>query len=117
MFEKAYRKVDNLTFGLAIEALKSGFCISRKGWHKEGMFVCKQIPSEIPSDIVPKIQSLPNTAKEILLASQTPMGVKYRNQLLIISNKIADSWNPSSTDIFAEDWYIVNQIVKKLCQI
>jgi hypothetical protein len=37
-FEKAYRKIDNLTFGLAIEALKQGKKITRSGWNGKGMF-------------------------------------------------------------------------------
>lgn len=31
-FEKSYRKTDGLTFGLAVEALKKGFKVSRKSW-------------------------------------------------------------------------------------
>lgn len=33
VFEKAYRLVDNLTFGLALEALKEGFAVTRSGWY------------------------------------------------------------------------------------
>ena len=32
-------KTNNLTFGQAIEALKSGKRVSRKGWNGKGMFL------------------------------------------------------------------------------
>ena len=32
-FEEAYRLCDNMTFGLAIEALKKGLKVARKGWN------------------------------------------------------------------------------------
>lgn len=33
VFEEAYRNIDGLTFGLAVEALKKGFKIAREGWN------------------------------------------------------------------------------------
>jgi len=106
VFEKAYREVTNLTFGLAIEALKLGKCVARIGWNGKGMFVCKQIPSEISREIIPKMQSLPQGAKDMILSLEGE-GIKYRNQMLIVNNNVADSWVPSSSDVFAEDWFIV----------
>lgn len=37
--DKHYRPVDNLTFGMAVEAAKLGHKISRKGWNGKGMWV------------------------------------------------------------------------------
>ena len=107
VFEKAYRRVDNLTFGLAIEALKQGKLVARKGWNGKGMFVMKQIPAEINLDIIPKMQSVQESAKTILINRKTTL--KYQNQMLIIKEDgTADSWVPSSSDVFAEDWCIIN---------
>lgn len=39
VFEKAYRRIDNLTFGLAIEALKLGKKVCRAGWNGKGMYL------------------------------------------------------------------------------
>lgn len=39
IFEKAYRETSGLTFGLAIEALKKGFAVRRKGWNGKGIFI------------------------------------------------------------------------------
>ena len=34
----AYRRCDNMTFGIAIEALKKGKKVARAGWNGKGMF-------------------------------------------------------------------------------
>ena len=105
-FEKAYREINNLTFGLAIEALKLGKLIARAGWSGSGMFICKQVPSVIGLDIIPKMQSLPQAAKDNPIKRE--QSISYENQMLIVNSKgRADSWVPSSSDVFAEDWYIV----------
>ena len=97
----------DLCFGEAIEALKNGKLVTRKGWNGKDMFVMKQIPAEIGLDIVPKMQSVQQGAKDILIERGIPL--KYVNQMLIIKgDSTADSWVPSSSDCFAEDWYIVN---------
>ena len=98
----------NVNFGEVITALKEGKMASRTGWNGTNMFIVKQIPSEIPSDIIPRLQSLPQSAKD-LMAGRTPTSLKYNNQMLLIkSDGTADSWIPSSSDIFAEDWIILN---------
>jgi len=107
VFEKAYRRIDGLTFGLAIEALRQGKLIQRKGWNGKGMFVMKQIPAEIGLDTILKMQSVQQTAKDKLIKSGVTL--KYENQMLIIKpDDTADSWVPSSSDVFAEDWIILD---------
>lgn len=106
VFEESYREIDNLTFGLAIEALKQGKLVVRKGWNGKGMFIMKQIPAEIGLDIIPKMQSVQESAKKKLVGAGNTL--KYENQMLIIKfDGTADSWVASSSDIFAEDWYIL----------
>ena len=94
-----------MNFGLAIEALKQGRLVYRDGWNGKGMFVMKQIPAEIPLEVIPKMQSVQADAKDILLLRKTTL--KYCNQMLIVKQDgTADSWVPSSSDVFAEDWNI-----------
>ena len=91
-----------MNFGLAIEALKQGRLVYRDGWNGKGMFVMKQIPAEIPLEVIPKMQSVQADAKDILLLRKTTL--KYCNQMLIVKQDgTADSWVPSSSDVFAED--------------
>ena len=57
--------------------------------------------------IIPKMQSLPQSAKDLILKSKG--FVDYTSQCLIYNenNGRADSWVPSISDVFAEDWEIV----------
>lgn len=112
IFEKTYEKADNssiMNFGNAIEALKQGDAIRRRGWNGKGLFVIKQVPAHIESDIIPKMQSLPQSAKDLILSGKG--FIDYTSQCLIYNENTgrADSWVPSISDVFAEDWEIVNE--------
>ena len=107
VFDDAYHKIVGMDFGEVIEALKSGLAVRRKGWNGKGMFVVKQIPSHIEGGIIPTMQSLPQSAKDILLSRENAH-IDYTNQMLIINpDGRADSWVPSVSDVFAEDWEVV----------
>lgn len=93
-------------FGTAIKFLKAGGAISRAVWRSE-KFVVKQVSSIITADIIPKMQSLPQVAKDILMSRENPH-IGYANQMLIIHpDGQADSWQPTPEDIFAVDWKLV----------
>ncbi len=99
--------IKSMSFGIAIEALKFGFAIRREGWKDKGIFVIKQIPAHIESDIIPKMQSLPQSAKDLILKGKG--FIDYTSQCLIYNENTgrADSWVPSISDVFADDWEIV----------
>jgi len=98
-----------MDFGKAIVALKQGKAIQRSGWNGKGLFVVKQIPASINADIIPKMQSLPQSAKDILMSRENPH-IDYTNQMLIVNpDGRADSWVPSSSDVFAEDWRVIGE--------
>lgn len=97
------------TFGTAVLLLKAGMAVRRAGWNGKGLFVVKQVPSHITADIIPNMQSLPQSAKDIIMARKEPH-IDYTNQMLIINpDGRADSWVPSSSDVFAEDWELVTE--------
>lgn len=110
IFEKTYDKDDDssvMCFGDAIEVLKQGGTVRRSGWNGKGLMVFKQVPAHIDSDIIPKMQSLPQSAKDLILKSKG--FIDYTSQCLIYNENTgrADSWVPSISDVFAEDWEIV----------
>ena len=97
------------TFGTAVLLLEAGMAVRRGGWNGKGLFVVKQVPSRITADIIPNMQSLPQSAKDIIMARKEPH-IDYSNQMLIINpDGRADSWVPSSSDVFAEDWELVTK--------
>jgi len=79
---------NSLSFDVAIHLLKAGYAIRRAGWNGKGM------------------QSLPQSAKDILMSRDNPH-IDYTNQMLIVNpDGRADSWVPSSSDVFAHDWEV-----------
>lgn len=110
IFEKTYDEADNssaMGFGDTIEVLKQGGAIRRSGWNGKGLMVFKQVPAHITEEIIPKMQSLPQTAKDLILKGKG--FIDYTSQCLIYNENTgrADSWVPSISDVFAEDWEIV----------
>lgn len=96
-----------LSFSIAIALLERGFAIRRTGWNGKGLFVVKQVPSRIESGIIPKMQSLSKSAKDLIMNGKG--FIDYTSQCLIYNENTgrADSWAPSVSDMFAEDWEIV----------
>ena len=96
-----------ISFGSAIALLKSGFAIRRSGWNGKNMFVIKQVPAHIESDVIPNMQSLPQSAKDLILNGKG--FINYTSQCLIYNGNTgqADSWVPSISDVFADDWELV----------
>jgi hypothetical protein len=100
VFEKAYRKMGLLTFGLAIEAMRKGLKVCRAGWNGRGMYVVlqKAYPDGIPIN--------KNTAE----ATGLPEGTLCRFLPYIMMKTVDSSfvpWLASQTDILAEDWTVV----------
>lgn len=101
--------VGSVNFGDAIDLLKAGLAVRRKGWKDKGMFIVKYLRNNITGDIIPKMQQLSQSAKNILMNRENPH-IHYTNQILIIKpDSRADSWVPSSSDVFAEDWEVVTE--------
>lgn len=100
-------EVRKMNFGMAIMALKAGYPIRRSGWNGKGLMVFKQVPAHIESDVIPKMQSLPQSAKDLIIKGKG--FIDYTSQCLIYNENTgrADSWVPSISDVFADDWEIV----------
>ncbi len=100
-------KVRKMNFGMAIMALKAGYPIHRSSWNGKDLMVFKQVPAHIESDIIPKMQSLPQSAKDRIMKGKG--FIDYTSQCLIYNENTgrADSWVPSISDVFADDWEIV----------
>lgn len=79
----------NMTFGEAIEALRSGHTVTRKAWNKDGEDTT--YISMIAIKIGDKIT-------DTICASRS---------LIILHDIINPNWLASTDDILANDWYIV----------
>lgn len=97
--------IENQTFGQAIEALKQGKIVSREGWNGKGMFIFRQVPSEVPVNIIPRMTSLPAAVRSKVLERDLPL--RYQNQLAIVypDNNVY-GWVASPSDVLESDWCI-----------
>lgn len=101
--------LSNFDFGTALKFLRAGGAVRRAGWNGKGLFIVKQIPAHITEETIPGMQSLPQIAKDIIMSRDNPH-IDYANQMLIIHpDGRADSWVPSVSDVFAEDWQLVTE--------
>ena len=94
VFEKACRRTDGMSFGLALEAAKMGKCIARKGWNGKGQYV------ELGTDFA--YHTL--TGDGCLSFHQDIEG----KALVFCGTRGRQvGWLASQSDMLADDWYIV----------
>lgn len=105
-------KINIMIFAEVIEGLKNGQNFTRiNSPALYGKFITMQIPTDIPTDIIPKMTSLNDGAKTIL-GTVGDCQVHYRNQVLMVNKvdgeeNIATYYIPTWEDIFADDWVCV----------
>ena len=97
-FNFEFQPIDNMTFGIAIEALKQDKKVARAGWNGKGMFVYL-----VPSDEFPaKTQAAKSFfGDDGLVPYNAYMAIKNVNDTV-------STWVPSVNDCLAEDWQIVD---------
>lgn len=74
-----------MDFSESLIALKKGHRIARKGWNGEGLVVAAQFPDD-----------------------NSKMGNPYLYIDATALGGTLNPWVPSQTDLFAEDWYIID---------
>lgn len=79
VFEEAYQRLDKMSFGHAVVALKTGKRVARAGWNGKGMWLALQVPDA---------------------------NSKMRLPYLYMSTAQGDlvPWLASQTDVLADDW-------------
>jgi len=88
--------MNNLSFGEAIEALKSKYKVARRGWNGKGMFVYYVPANEYPTSTV-------------IAKKEFGEMVSYNPYFAIRNvNGTVSTWVPSVNDCLAEDWEIVD---------
>ena len=94
VFVKAYRRIDNMTFGLAIEAIKKGFKVQRKGWNGKGQYI------ELAMNV-----SYMNPDGKVINVDHEQMG----NVAIAFvgTSGVQLGWLASQADMLSEDWQVV----------
>lgn len=94
-FEKTCRSAEDMTFGDALEALKDGERVARKGWNGKDMYVFLAHEADFVTDA--DISAFDHLAVEVgdMLVMKTAQ------------DTFQPGWLASQADMLAEDWYIV----------
>ena len=99
VFKNAYREVtdsQNLNFGAALEYLKAGQAITRKGWNGRNMFAYMVGANSYPAQT--------GVAKAFFgEGALVPYGAYFALKGV---DGVINTWVPSISDILAEDWYV-----------
>ena len=89
VFEKAYAVNGELSFSHALEALRKGFKVARRGWNASGQYITK-----IPA----------GNAMFHGFDMQDCLGIKNAQ------GKMQPGWVPSQGDLFATDWFVIGEL-------
>jgi hypothetical protein len=101
------------TFGQALESLKRGHLVARKGWNGKGMFIFMRPEDSLSTNmIVNQVKSLPESFKRWVANnhgdSETDR-IKFTAYLCMkaADGTVVNGWLASQTDMLANDWVIV----------
>jgi hypothetical protein len=101
-FEAAGRPVDGMTFGQAIEAMKQGKKVARRGWNGKGMYLwlmsCATVNAEWCKE--PHL-------KELAEANGGTVECLGTIRMKTADGKVLTGWLASQTDMLSDDWVIV----------
>jgi len=111
-FEEAYRKTNEMTFGLALEAMHKGHKVARTGWNGKGMFIVLMPPLYLPpfntSDTARKVND--RTAKWI--GEDKPLDCQPYFAMYTATKQWQPGWLASQADMLAEDWVIDEKLTE-----
>jgi GMP synthase-like glutamine amidotransferase len=104
VFEKSYKPTLGMSFGLAIEALRLGFKVGRKGWNGKGMFL-------VLVNGTPSVELREGTPYQTALNSgdygQSHVSINSHIDMFTAQGEMQPGWSASQTDMLAFDWEIV----------
>ena len=98
VFEKAYRKANQMTFGEAVEAVKQGCKVARAGWNGKDMFIFLVPGSTFQVNRPPLLGIYPEGTT---INYHAHIDMKTANGEIV-------PWLASQSDVLSEDWVLVD---------
>lgn len=96
VFEEAYRPTDCMSFGLAIEAMKKGKKVARRGWNGKGMFLFLGTGIELHTEA--DLSCVSDLEGDLTLPTIV---------MKTADDKFCVGWLASQTDMLEDDWEVV----------
>ena len=95
--------VNYFSFSEALEELKAGKKVARKGWNGKGMFLVLCLGSEVPADHM-RVKPVKKFYKQ---EGRTSVKIAPHIDLKAADGTYVTGWVASQTDMLADDWFIV----------
>jgi|GEM_PF-481210 len=103
-FDNAYRETGGLSFGLALDAMAKGHKVARAGWNGKGMWIAKgEGTKSLPAEKFWNKHSRNHAELNGGAAEVLPYAI-----MKTATGEILMGWLASQSDMFADDWGIVN---------
>ena len=99
VFEAAYQKSGELSFGHALECLKAGMKVARSGWNGKGMWLILVPGTEVAT-------MMPGTPYSDAGITE-PTDINPHIDMFTADGSMQPGWLASQTDMLATDWCIV----------
>ncbi len=101
-FESAGRPIDGMTFGQAIEAMKQGKKVARRGWNGKGMYLWLLAAANVKAEWCKEPH-----LKELAEQNGGEVECLGSVRMKTADGKVLTGWLASQTDMLSEDWVIV----------
>ena len=98
-------KIITMNFGQAIEALKEGKKVTRKGWNGKGMFLWLKPAAKVKAEWCKD-----PLLKELADANGGEIDALGTICMFTADKKILSGWLASQTDMLSEDWQLVESL-------
>lgn len=97
-----------MDFGKALEMLKKGYRVARKGWNGKKMCIFLTKGSDVPySDLKQHNQDALTCARSEEICENTVVHISDHIDMVAADGSIVIGWLASQTDMLAEDWEVV----------
>jgi len=92
-----------MNFGKALDLLKEGKKVARKGWNGKNMFLYLTAGSIVPVVNLKK-ETASHLYAEKMLETDKMIEIKSHIDMKAADDSITIGWAPSQVDMLAEDW-------------
>lgn len=101
-FEDVSRPCEGMTFGMAVEAMKRGWKVTRIGWNGKGMYIWM-----MPGSTVSGCNQI--TDPHLAEIDKAEGEIRFLNSIRMrtATGDVLTGWLASQTDMLAEDWAVV----------
>ena len=104
-FEEVSRPVNGMTFGQAIEAMKQGKKVARRGWNGKGMYLWLLPATEVKKEWCRDPRLIEAMGERETLPCLGSI------RMFTATKEVLTGWLASQTDMLADDWCIVDENV------